>query len=119
MDYKYAFSRIDTLIKTKKNTIILDAWYDRVEWYLPSRKFGWLLKSVPYKNIPIAYNTQQFKSIKSNYKSGIVIIENWESLTPPELQNHIRKTLKHEFDVNNLPYNEKDMWSISIYSWGL
>ncbi|MBI4004876.1 hypothetical protein HY358_01935, partial [Candidatus Roizmanbacteria bacterium] len=47
------------------------------------------------------------------------LIENWESLTSPELQQHIQKTLKRELDVQNLPYNENDRWSITVFSWGM
>ena len=61
----------------------------------------------------------EFNREKSKYPYGVVLVENWESQASPELQEYIRTTLKKEFDVNNLPYNEADKWSISVYSWNL
>ncbi len=123
VDYKTAFGRIKKLIHGKDNVVIMDAWNDRVPYYLPNQPFILLMKDTktvdPQYGEKIVGTIHDYEKIKAQYKSGIVLIENWESLTPIELQNHMRSTLKHEFDVNNLPYNENDKWSISIYSWGL
>ncbi|EKD42900.1 MAG: hypothetical protein ACD_72C00538G0001, partial [uncultured bacterium] len=35
VDYKLAFSRIKDLIKDKHDVLVIDAWNDRVPWYLP------------------------------------------------------------------------------------
>jgi len=123
VDYKLAFKKIKEMIGDRKNVIVLDAWNDRVPYYLPNQEFIFLYRKgigqtdEVYGEKMIGKITQ-FEEEKKKYSFGIVIVENWESMTPPELQDHIRKTLKHEFDVNNLPYNENDKWSISIYSWG-
>lgn len=123
VDYKSAFDKIATRINGKRSLILMDAWNDRIPWYLPGKKYIFLVKNEksidPTFNEPMIGTIQGFESEKRKYTSGVVIVENWESLTPYELQQHIRNTLKHEFDVQNLPYNEADRWGISIYSWGL
>lgn len=120
VDYKLAFQKIKEMIEDKPNVILMDAWIDRVPYYLPGHKFIFLSRT--YENKNPHYKTINsialFNEERKNYPFGIVIVENWESMTPPELQDYIRKTLKHEFDVDSLPYNENDKWSISIYSWG-
>ena len=123
VDYKYAFVQIKKMIEGKKDVMVMDAWNDRVPYYLPGQRFALLIRK-GIGNIDIYYGEKRLGSIqlfeqeKIKFLYGIVIVENWMSMTPPELQDHIRKTLKHEFTVNNLPYNEDDKWSISIYSWG-
>lgn len=123
LDYQKAFEKISVLIKGKKSLIVMDAWNDRIPWYLPGKKYIFLVKNEksidPTFNEPMVGTIKGFEDIKKRYQSGVVIVENWESLTPYDLQQHIRNTLKHEFDVQNLPYNEADRWGISIYSWGL
>ncbi|MEI6774567.1 MAG: glycosyltransferase family 39 protein [bacterium] len=123
VDYKYAFARIKMMIEGKKDVILMDAWNDRVPYYLPGQKFIFLY-SLGKGDLDTTYGEKMvgtiklFEQEKMKYPYGVVIVENWMSMTPEKLQDHIRKTLKHEFTVNNLPYNENDKWSISIYSWG-
>jgi len=124
VDYKYAFGRIEKMIAGKSDLILMDAWNDRIPWYLPHHKFIFLVRNGkgdidPVYGEKLIGTIPQFEQEKSRYKRGVVIVENWESMTPPELQDHIRKTLKHEFDAGPIPGNEWDKWSISIYSWGL
>ncbi len=123
VDYQKAFERISVMIEGKDSLILMDAWNDRIPWYLPGRKYIFLVKNEkkidPTFNEPMIGTIEGFEKEKKKYKSGLVIVENWESLTPYDLQQHIRNTLKHDFDVQNLPYNEADKWGISIYSWGL
>lgn len=123
VDYQKAFDQISQLIKENDSIILMDAWNDRIPWYLPGNTYIFLVKNE--KKIDPTFNElmigtiKDYEKEKAKYKSGIVIVENWESLTPYNLQQHIRNTLKHEFDVQNLSYNEADRWGISIYSWGL
>ncbi|QQG44105.1 MAG: glycosyltransferase family 39 protein [Candidatus Roizmanbacteria bacterium] len=124
VDYKKAFLIIENLIKGKNSVIIMDAINDRTPWYLPKHKYIYLVKEPLFKIDPqfgekTLSSIKEFEQEKTKYKRGVILIENWESQTSPDLQNHIRNTLKHEADVNNLPYNEADRWSVSIYSWGL
>jgi len=123
-NYKSAFEKINTLIEGKKNIIIMDAWNDRVPWYLPNHKYIFL-NGFKTNDIDPVFGEKQISTIKafnkekSKYRSGIVIVENWESQTPEYLKNYIKTTLKHEFDQGTVPGNEKDPWDISVYSWGL
>lgn len=124
VDYKKAFSIMENLIKEKNDVIVMDAINDRVPWYLPKQKYIYLVQKPLFDKDPLfgeqtISTTKEFEIEKTKYKRGVVLIENWESQTAPDLQKHIRNNLKHEADVNNLPYNEADKWSISIYSWGL
>lgn len=124
VDYKTAFAKIQNLIKEQEGVIIMDAWNDRVPWYLPGQEFIWLVRDGNGKIDP-AYGEKMigtiegFEYMKSQYGAGIVIVENWQSMTPPELQKHIQDTLRFEFTQETVPGNEQDPWSISIYSWGL
>ncbi|MFA9289414.1 MAG: glycosyltransferase family 39 protein [Weeksellaceae bacterium] len=122
VDYKSAFIKIEKLIGDREDVIVMDAWNDRVPWYLPDQPFVWINRDgkgqSPYgeKNIS---TPQQFEAIKKQYPAGIVIVENWESQTSPEMQDYIRRTLKEEFGEQTVKGNEKDSWSITVYSWGL
>ncbi len=124
VNYKEAFAKIEKLIEGKEKVIVMDAWNDRVPWYLPKQEFIWLVKNGNGKFDPV-YGERMigtikgFEQVKSQYPAGIVIVENWQSQTPPELQDHVRSTLKFEFTQGTVPGNEKDPWSISVYSWGL
>lgn len=120
VDYKTAFKKIEIIAKGKEKTIFIgDAWYDRILWYLPDFKNYYWLMVTDSTDRRFINNISYFQQIKAQYISGIVIVENWESMTPPDLQEHIRKTLKFEFTQDTVPGNEKDPWSISVYSWGL
>jgi hypothetical protein len=117
VDYKTAFQKIGMLTKGDKNVVIFDAIFDRVPWYLPGQKY--ILLYDFDSSIPHASTIVGFEKFKSQYKSGIVIVENWPSGTTPEVQEYVRKTLKYEFEINTVKGNEKDPWNINVYSWGL
>ncbi|MEI7652765.1 MAG: glycosyltransferase family 39 protein [bacterium] len=117
VDYKTAFQKIRLLAKGNKEVIIMDAIFDRVLWYMPGQKYGFLFVSPV--DIPQASTITQFEKIKSIHHSGVAIVENWQSITTPELQDHIRKTLTYEFEMGTVKGNEKDPWNINVYSWGL
>jgi len=124
VNYRVAFEKIEKLIDGKQNVIVMDAWNDRIPWYLPSQKYIWLTwegngQIDPVFGEKMIGSIQGFEQVKSKYSSGIVIVENWPSLTPPELQDYIRNTLKFEFTQDTVPGNKKDPWSISVYSWGI
>lgn len=117
VNYKLAFQKINNLTNGDKTIIVGDAWYDRVLWYLPGQKYVLLINAPDH--LPEASTIEEFEQMKDENPKGIMIVENWQSLTPPELQDYMRKTLMHEFDVVTVPGNEDDPWSISVYSWGL
>ena len=117
VDYKSAFKKIQLLTKGDKNVVIFDAIFDRIPWYLPGQKYILLYKTST--EIVHTSTIQGFENAKSQNMSGIVIVENWPSLTPPDVQEHIRRTLKYEFEMNTVKGNEKDPWNINVYSWGL
>lgn len=125
VDYKTAFSKISTLIKGKQNVIVMDAWNDRVPWYLPGQKYIFLADPKQFGNPDPVFGEEvmnsvnDFKDQEKKYSSGVVIVEDWESLTPEYLKEYIRKNLKFEFTVQDLPGNENDHWGISVYSWGI
>lgn len=124
VDYKGAFTKIEKLIDGREDLIVMDAWNDRVPWYLPDQEFILLVKQ-GYGNIDPFYGERKigtvegFETVKSQYPAGIVIVENWQSMTPEDLQQHIRETLTFEFTQDTVEGNEDDPWSISVYSWGL
>lgn len=123
VDYKLAFQKIEKLMHNKKSVIVMDAWNDRVPWFMPNQPYIFLIEHRP-ANIdpvfgePMVSTIEEFLAAKKKHPAGVILVENWESQTAYNLQQHIRNTLKHEFDVENLPYNGADKWSISIYSWG-
>ena len=102
----------------------MDAWNDRVPWYLPGQKYIFLFKDGAGKIDPvfgekILGTIKEFEAEKKLYESGIVIVEDWESLMNEDIKEYVRKNLKFEFTVQDLPYNENDHWGISVYSWGI
>lgn len=117
VDYKTAFQKIAKLTHGDKRVFVMDAIFDRVLWYMPDQAYGFLF-TIP-TSTPQATTVEAFEKIKSAHPMGIAIVENWPSLTPNNLQEHLRKTLKHEFEVGTVPGNEKDPWNINVYSWGL
>ncbi|MEN9327861.1 MAG: hypothetical protein RI947_669 [Candidatus Parcubacteria bacterium] len=124
VDYKKAFAGMKQLIGTRNDILIVDSWNDRVPWYIPGRPFVFASREKKIKIDPqfgekMIRTVDHFEAERTRNNAGIVLVENWESQMIPELQDHIRKTLKHEFDVQDLPYNEDDKWSVSIYSWGI
>ncbi len=125
VDYKYAYGRIREMIKDRDSLVVLDAWNDRVPWYLPGQKFVLLADPEKFGKIDpvfgeeVTNSVDKIISLQNEYKSGIAIVEDWESQTPEYLKEYIRKNLKFEFTVQDLPGNENDHWGISIYSWGI
>lgn len=123
-DYKQAFEEIRKIKEKHKDAIIMDAWNDRVPWYMPGHKFIYLIQ---YRTADYDYffgekmisTVKEFQNEKDRYQKGIVLLENWESQTSIELQNYIKVNLQHHLDIHNLPYNNHDKWSVSIYSWGI
>lgn len=124
VDYKLVFSRIKALIQGKENYLVIDAWNDRVPWYLPGQKFIMVNKD-SQKGVDPTYGEEYVGSLDgikqqiSKYKGGVVIVEDWPSFMSEDIKEYIRKNLKFEFTVQDLPYNENDHWGISVYSWGL
>jgi len=123
-NYKSAFEKISTLIKDKDNVIFIDTWNDRAPWYLPGQEYIFInnynrADIDPVYGEKVIRTTRAFKNEKKRYASGIVLVENWESLAPLDLKHYIEKNLRHEFDQETVLGNEKDPWSISIYSWGI
>lgn len=124
VDYKYAFERVNELIKDKDNVLIVDSWNDRVPWYLPGQKFILVNKNTTVNYDPvygeeIVKNQDELKPYIASHKSGVAIVEDWESLMGEDVKDYIRKNLKFEFTVQDLPGNENDHWGISVYSWGI
>lgn len=126
VDYKTAFEKIKKMKAKKKNVIVMDAWNDRVPWYLPGQRFVFLAPDTKpaFNSVygeKIITNVSSFEKEKKKYPAGIVIVENWPSQTSVELQTHVRQSLKPRFTQTTVPYNTEpyDDWSISVFSWGL
>jgi len=123
-DYKLAFSRIKDLLKDKKDTLVIDAWNDRVPWYLPGQEFVMTNYANP-NGVDLTYGEKlsgtldAIKGEIADHQRGVVIVEDWESLMSEDIKEYVRKNLKFEFTVQDLPYNENDHWGISVYSWGI
>jgi len=124
VDYKLAFNKIKDLIGDNQDIIVMDAWNDRVPWYLPGQNYIYLVKDGAGKTDSVFGEEMigtipEFEVERESFPSGIVIVEDWQSQTPEDMKDHIRKNLKFEFMVQDLPYNEDDHWGISVYSWGI
>jgi len=123
VDYKQAFENIKHLIKDKQDTLIIDAWNDRVPWYLPNQEFVVTNNSVkgidPVFGEKFIGSIDEVKNEIASHKTGVVIVEDWQSFMSEEIKEYVRKNLKYEFTVQDLPYNENDHWGISVYSWGI
>jgi 4-amino-4-deoxy-L-arabinose transferase-like glycosyltransferase len=123
-DYKFAFSRIRDLIGDRENTLVIDAWNDRVPWYLPGQEF--IMTNFANPNgrdstygEKLSGTLDAVKSEISSHGGGVVVVEDWQSLMTEDIKDYVRKNLKFEFTAQDLPYNENDHWGISVYSWGI
>jgi len=124
VDYKLAFSKIKELIKGKEDVLLIDAWNDRTMWYMPGQEFVMVNFASP-AGTDSTYGEKLVGSLDgikveiNQHHNGIVIVEDWESLMSEDIKEYVRKNLKFEFTVQDLPYNENDHWGISVYSWGI
>lgn len=124
VDYKLAFAKIKDLTKDKADVLVVDAWNDRVPWYLPGQEFVMVNFASP-TGIDATYgeklvgNLDGIKAEIEQHTSGVVIVEDWQSLMSEDIKEYVRKNLKFEFTIQDLPYNEGDHWGISVYSWGI
>lgn len=124
VDYKLAFAKIKDLIKNKNNVLVIDAWNDRVPWYLPGQEYIMTNYATP-EGIDPTYGERFVGTLEgvkkeiSDHESGVVIVEDWQSFMSEDIKEYVRKNLKFEFTVQDLPYNENDHWGISVYSWGI
>lgn len=124
VDYKLAFANIKELISDKEDVLVIDAWNDRVPWYLPNQEYIMANVATPEGVDPMygekfVGTLDGIKNEISDHKSGVVIVEDWQSFMSDEIKEYVRKNLKFEFTVQDLPYNENDHWGISVYSWGI
>jgi len=124
VDYKYAFGRISEMIEGKDDVLIIDAWNDRVPWYLPGQKYVMANFATPTGTDSLygeefIGTVDGIKTKISEHKTGIVIVEDWQSFMSEDIKEYVRENLKFEFTVQDLPYNENDHWGISVYSWGI
>ena len=124
VDYKLAFSKIEELLKDKKDSLIIDAWNDRVPWYLPGQEYIMANYSTQEATDPIfgeklVGTLDGIKKEISRHQSGVVLVEDWQSFMSEDIKEYVRGNLKHEFTIQDLPYNENDHWGISVYSWGI
>jgi hypothetical protein len=124
VDYKQVYSRIESLGLDKNNSIVIDAWDERPVWFLPKQNFAVFTRYPgpvidPYYGEPVLRSISEFNQVRASYKTGVVVVEDWESLTPPEINEYVRKNLKFEFTIQDLQYNENDHWGVSVYSWGI
>ncbi|HEX9063143.1 MAG TPA: glycosyltransferase family 39 protein, partial [Clostridia bacterium] len=124
VDYKNTFQKIKELLKDKQNSLVIDAWNDRVPWYMPNQKFIMANYATPTGIDPI-YGEEYVGTVSgikqkiSEHSSGIAIVEDWQSFMSGDVKEYIRKNLKYEFTEQDLPGNENDHWGISVYSWGI
>lgn len=124
VDYKFAFKKINDLIADKDNSVIVDAWDERVPWFMPKQKFVLAsrladVKIDPYYGEPVINSPEELQKVTQVYSVGIAIVEDWESIMPEDIKKYIRDNLKKEFTVQDIPYNDNDHWGISVYSWGI
>jgi 4-amino-4-deoxy-L-arabinose transferase-like glycosyltransferase len=124
VDYKYAYSKIQDLIRDREDTIILEAWCERPSWFLPDSKFATFSRYPgpdinPYYGEQVLKTLSDLEDIMAVHASGVVVVEDWESMTPPEINKYVRQNLKFEFAVQDLPHNDGDHWGVSVYSWGI
>ena len=125
VDYKLVFARIKDLLRDEEAAFVVDSWNDRVPWYLPGKEYIMVSYANSDGEIDPVYGERfvgtlgGLKREITDHQSGVVIVEDWPSFMSEEIKDYVRKNLKFEFTVQDLPYNENDHWGISVYSWGI
>ncbi len=126
-DYKSAFSYIKMRFPNYKNMTIYNDIIDAQLWFLEEKPDAdaYFMKGVvtphPHSiNARMVYGTlQDFLLLKQQSKSGLLIVEDWESILPEDIKQYAKKNMKLEYRVENMEVAPTDKWPIEIYSWGM
>lgn len=126
-DYKSLYKNLKINAVDYKNIAIFNDWGDAQNWYLDKPAHAYFIKGrynkKPEKHsvdqIMIYGSLSQFLEEKLKYKSGILIVEDWESLLPEDIKQYAKKNMKLEIRIDSLAEAKNDPWPLEVYSWGL
>lgn len=110
-----------------KDLIIYNDVIDTQLWFLEEKPNAdaYFMKGVttPHPhliNAKMAYGTlHDFELLKNQSKSGLLIVEDWESFLPEDIKQYAKQNMKLEYRVESLEVSPTDPWPIEIYSWGM
>lgn len=124
-DYKNFYLQLDRKFG-KTNIPVFNNWYDAQTWYWPEKKItGYFMIGSgkgdinPIDQKPVYHELDDLLHIIKKYPSGIIIVEDWESIMPEEIKEYAKKNLHLEVRVEGLPQARGDNWPLAAYSWGL
>ena len=126
-DYKSFYKDLMIKIPGYKDAAIFTNWGDAQNWYLNRPANAYFIKGnydkKPEKHsvdkVMIYGSLTQFLEEKSKYKTGLLIVEDWESLLPEDIKQYAKKSMKLEIRVDSLADAKSDPWPLEVYSWGL
>ena len=126
-DYKTMFTWIEKKYGNDLDKIaIFNDLIDTERFYLERSSNAYFIKGTikprihPINNIIIYGTLSDFLKQKARYKSGILIIEDWESFLPEDIKQYAKKNLRLEYRVEKMAVGEeRDVWPLEVRSWGM
>lgn len=125
-DYKTAFAQLKNKFPDYEKMVIFNSFLDPQRWYLRTHPTVYFSKGLGENSIPhgldqhpIYGNLNNFLKEKGNYKQGLLVVEDWQSILPDDIKEYAKKNLKREIRVEGLRQANGDNWPIEIYSWGM
>lgn len=126
-NYKDAFAFIEKEYPNHKDMVIFNDIIDAQRWYLtekPDADAYFAKHAVPARphvvNNVMEYGTlEEFLKEQSKFESGLLIVEDWESILPEDIKQYAKENMKLEYRVESLEVSPTDKWPIEIYSWGM
>ncbi|MCR4329301.1 MAG: glycosyltransferase family 39 protein [Candidatus Roizmanbacteria bacterium] len=123
-DYKNTYKYIGYKYPNLSKVAIFNDWHEAQYWYLPNKlPNAYFIKneknnSEHWIDKQPVYNTlSHFLNAMSKYDSGILIVEDWDSLLPNDIKNYAKSNLKLEFRSSAISQAVNDPWPVEIYSW--
>lgn len=124
-DYKSFFSEVYKKFPEFDKYPVFSDLYDPFAWYSTKKPDALFMKviSTPihYSHYPVmAYpNLEYFLIEISKYPQGYLMVEDWQSFTPDDVKEYVKKNLKLEIRVESMSVSPNDKWPLELYSWGM
>jgi len=124
-NYKDFYGELKKRFPDYKNLYVVNDTFDVEYWYFGRYSNAYFMKFTkkPYKhhtaNAMIYGSLADFKKIVKKHRSGLLIIEDWQSFVPDDVKEYAKRNLKLEFRVESLKEAPDDPWPLALYSWNV
>jgi len=125
-DYKTMYSWIEKKYgKDLDKIVILNDLIDSERFYLKHSSNAYFMKGINKPTIHPINKTKMYGTLgdflnqKTQYKKGILIIEDWESFLPEDIKQYAKQNMRFEYRVEKMSVGgERDIWPLEVRSWG-